>query len=116
MAQQEDITIDQGADFAMQLQLAEVNGNPKDLTSHFVTGTVKKTYTSDSADTFSFSSSINEPTDGIVTLTLSNTITDTMKPGRYVYDVELSFTDSALNTVVERILEGTVYVTPSVSR
>jgi len=39
-----------------------------------------------------------------------------MKAGRYVYDVEISSIDSAANTLVERILEGQITVSPSVTR
>ena len=34
----------------------------------------------------------------------------------YVYDVELSFVDSSSNTIIERILEGKISVSPSVTR
>ena len=47
---------------------------------------------------------------------LRNTQTDALKAGRYVYDVELSYTDSADNTIIERILEGQLTVTPSVTK
>ena len=48
---------------------------------------------------------------------MTNLQTDTMKPGRYVYDVELESYDSDTDaTIVERILEGKLTVTPSVTR
>ena len=45
--------------------------------------------------TVSFNSVIaTPPTDGIVTLSLTNAVTDALETrGRYVYDVELSFVD-----------------------
>jgi len=39
-----------------------------------------------------------------------------MKPGRHVYDVELSHTDSSGSTIIERILEGRVQITPAVTK
>jgi len=39
-----------------------------------------------------------------------------LKPGRYVYDAELSFVDSAGATITERVLEGRIQVTPSVTK
>ena len=117
MSQYEDVTIDQGADVTIQLELVDTNGNTKNLTDHTVAGKVKKTYNSDSDYTWDFGSTIPSPaSDGIVNLTLTNTQTDTMKAGRYVYDVELSYADSAANTIIERILEGQLNVTPSVTR
>jgi hypothetical protein len=51
-----------------------------------------------------------------IILELSNSQTDSMKPGRWVYDVEISYNDSAGNTIIERVLEGNLEVTPSVTR
>ena len=38
-----------------------------------------------------------------------------MKPGRYVYDVEISATDSFGVTTIERVLEGKLTVSDEVS-
>jgi hypothetical protein len=118
MAQYEEFTIDQGADVAIQLNLINPTTNlAKDLTSYNVNAKMKKGYNSDSADTVDFTSVVTEPaTDGIVTLSLTNTQTDSLKAGRWVYDVEINFVDSAGDTIVERILEGRIQVTPSVTR
>jgi hypothetical protein len=54
---------------------------------------------------------------GKCTLTLTNTQTDAMKaPGRYFYDVELSVVDSDGDTIIERVLEGVLDITPSVTK
>jgi hypothetical protein len=114
MAQYEELSIDKGTDVTLQLELEDLNGNPKDLTNYTVAGKIKKTYSSSSST--SFTTEIQAPsTGGVVNLSLSNTQTDTLKAGRYVYDVEISFVDSDANTVVERVLEGTIEVTPSVT-
>jgi hypothetical protein len=52
----------------------------------------------------------------VTTIALTNTQTDALKPGRYVYDVEISFVDSDGDTIIERVLEGKIEVTPSVTR
>ena len=117
MAQYEEFTIDQGADVAFELHLTNNTGAKKDLTNHTVTAKMKKNYNSDSADTHDFTTLIATPaTDGVVTISLNNTQTDALKSGRYVYDIELSHVDSDANTVVERILEGRIQVTPSVTK
>lgn len=116
MAQYEDITIDQGTDFAMELYLINKDQSVKNLSNHTVAGKLKKTYNSDSADTHDFAVTIATPTDGVATLSLTNTVTDVLKPGRYVYDVELSFNDSSGNAIIERVLEGKAFVTPSVTK
>lgn len=117
MAQYEDLQFDQGADQTIELQLVNVDGSKKNLGGYTIAAKMKKSYTSDSNDTLAFTPLIASPvTDGIATLTLTNTQTDALKPGRYVYDVELSFVDSDDNTVIERILEGRITVTPSVTK
>lgn len=116
MAQYEDITIDQGADATIELHLVNTDGSKKNLTEHSVAAKLKKNYNSDSSDTTDFTTSITDALQGITTISLSNTQTDALKAGRYVYDVELSFNDSDGNSIIERILEGRITVTPSVTK
>ena len=117
MAQYEDFTIDQGADTAIEIHVVDGQNAAKDLSNYAVAAKMKKTYNSDSSDTTVFNSVIASPsTDGIVTLSLTNTQTDALKAGRYVYDVEISFVDSNGDTIIERILEGKIQVTPSVTK
>ena len=117
MAQYEEFTIDRGSDVAVEIHCENKDGSKKDLTGYLVAAKLKKTYGSDSADTVAFTSIVSTPVaDGIVTINLTNTQTDALKAGRYVYDVELSYLDSVGTTVIERILEGRAQVTPSVTR
>ncbi len=119
MADYEDFTIDQGADVAIELHLQETDGSKKNLVGHTVTAKMKRSYTSvDSDEILDFTTIVSEPaTDGIAVLSLTNTQTDTLNTRtRYVYDVELAFNDSNSNVVIERILEGKIKVSPSVTR
>ena len=117
MAEYEKFTIDKGSDFALQLELVDISGNPKNLTNYSAAAKLKRNYNSDSADTTNFAAAITAPpTDGILTLSLTNAQTDALKVGNYVYDAEISFVDSNGSTVVERILEGKMRVSPSVTR
>jgi len=117
MAQYEEFTIDQGADVAVEIHLVNKDNSKKNLTGYSVAAKLKKNYTSDSDDTTNFTSIVATPaTDGVVTISLSNSQTDALKAGRYVYDVEISYLDSDSNTIIERVLEGRVQVTPSVTR
>ena len=116
MAQYEEFTIDKGSDVAVEIHLVDKDGSAKDLSGYTVSASLKKTYTSDSADTTVFSSIVASPaSDGVATISLTNTQTDALKNGRYVYDVELSYEDSDGDTIIERVLEGRVQVTPSVT-
>jgi hypothetical protein len=119
MAQQRDLTVDRGSDVAIELHLVEEDNTPKDLTGFFASGKIKKNYnTTDSDQIFDFSVSYGSPLGaGIINLLLDRQVTDLMKPGRYVYDVELRNSDSIDSaTTIERILEGKINVTPSVTR
>ena len=116
MAQYEDITIDQGADVAVEIHLINKDGSAKNLTNHAIAAKMKRTYNSDSADTLAFNCIVAAPaSSGVATISLTNIQTSTLKAGQYVYDVEMSFVDSSA-TIVERVLEGKILVTPSVTR
>ena len=116
MAHYEDLQFDQGTDVAVEIHLVDVDGSKKDLTGYSAAAKMKRNYNSTDSDTLSFAAAINVPeTDGILTLSLTNAQTDTLKVGNYVYDAEISFVDSNGSTVVERILEGKIRVSPSVT-
>jgi len=116
MAEYEKFTFDKGSDIAIQLELVDFTGNAKDLTDYDASAKMKRNFNSDSDDTTDFAVAINSPaTDGIVTLSLTNTQTDALKVGNYVYDVQISFVDSNNSTIIERILEGKIRVNPSVT-
>jgi len=118
MATYEDFTIDQGSDLALQLELVEADGSTKNLNGYTVSAKMKKTFRSTAADTVEFTSIVTDPAEsGVVTISLTNIQTDALSSrGRYVYDVELSYLDSAGNSIVERVLEGKIKVSPSVTR
>ena len=114
MAQYQEFTIDQGTDTTIELSLVDANGAAKNLLGYTVTGKIRKTYAADSA--VSFTTQITSNTGGTATLSLTNTQTDALKAGRHVYDVEISHQDSSANTIIERVLEGRIQVTPSVTK
>jgi hypothetical protein len=116
MATYEDFTIDQGADLALQIELVNPDGSKKDLNGYSAAAKMKKTYRSE--ESITFTAVIPSPAiEGIVTLSLTNLQTDQLiTRGRYVYDVEISFTDEEGTTIIERILEGKIKVNPSVTR
>ncbi len=51
-------------------------------------------------------------TGGVISVSMGSTLTSTLKPGRYVYDVVIT---SGAN-VPTRVLEGQLEITPSVTR
>ena len=115
MAEYEKFDIDKGSDIAIQLELVDVNNNKKNLTDYSVAAKMKRTFNSDSSDTTIFGAAITDATDGYITLSLTNAQTSALKVGSYVYDVEISYQDSAINTIIERVLEGKIRVNPNVT-
>lgn len=117
MALYENLVVDQGSDASMDLYLTDKNGAKKNLAGHTIRGQIRKNYNTSDSDAITFISTIDTPTsDGIVNISLTNGVTSEMLPGRYFYDIEMSYVDSDANTIVERILEGKLEVTPSVTR
>lgn len=116
----EDIVINQGTDVTIEIHLVHDSGSAYNLTNRTIQASMKRNFT-DSAgdpDTVQFSSAVMAPPEsGILSLSLTNTQTDTLKTrGRYLYDVELAYTDSDENTIITRVLEGQVEVSPSVTK
>lgn len=110
MAIYSNLTIDQGSNFLVYVDITDASGNPLDLTGYTVAGQIRKTYTSLTA--VNFNATVNSAIDGTIALSLVDSITNDMKPGRYVYDVEI-LANSGSRT---RVLEGQVEVTPGVTQ
>ena len=73
---------------------------------------MRKTYESSSASA-TFTTAISNPTtDGQVTLSMTDTVTTALSPGRYVYDLIVT-SSGGLKT---RVVEGQAIVTPGVTR
>jgi hypothetical protein len=108
MATYSNIYIDQGSTYASTIDVKDSNGLPTDLTDYFVRGQMRRTY--NSTLFYDFILDIPNPTNGKIVISLSNNISATLKPGRYVYDIEI--VHSTLGDV-RRVAEGQVDVSPS---
>ncbi len=107
-----NIFIDQGADFSITVDVSDANGNQLNLAGYTAAAQIRKTYES-SVLSATFTTAISSPTtDGQVTLSLTDTITKALSPGRYVYD--LVVTDGS--SISTRVVEGQAIVTPGVTR
>ena len=105
-----NIFIDQGTDFAVQVDLTDTVGDVLNLTGFTATAQLRKTYgSSSSAATFTCS---HNGVGGTVTMTLTDTVTTALEAGRYVYD--LMITDGSGSK--SRVVEGQATVTPGVTR
>lgn len=109
MAIKANITIDQGSTFQTSINVTDENDVIVDLTGYSAAAQMRKHYTSSNATSFTTSIS---PALGVVTLSMAANTTNTIEPGRYMYDCELTDTNGA----VTRLVEGIVTVTPGVTR
>lgn len=109
MALYTDISIDQGSTYSGRIPVVNNDGLPVDLTSFDARGQIRKSYASTSA--INFDIVIDDPVSGVINLRLDPEVTQTLKAGRYVFDVEIYD-----NTDVIRVSEGQVHVSPRVTR
>ena len=111
MAVYSNIVIDQGADYSASIDVTDSEGDTIDLSGYTAAGQIRKTYSSSTA--VNFTVSIASPASaGTLNIGLSNTQTNAMKAGRYVYDVEITNSGG----VKTRVLEGQVEITPGVTQ
>ena len=98
-----NLVVNQGTDYST---IISANTN---LTGHVVKSQVRKSYSA--SDYFDFTAT-HDGANGQITLVMSNDITGSMEPGRYLYDVEST---SPANKIT-RVAEGIVTVTPGITR
>lgn len=110
MATVSNLTIDQGTTYSYTFTVEDATGTTRDLTNYTARSQLRRSYYT-SANT-SFTANISDPGSGNVVLSLTATQTSALKPGRYVYDVELVSNTAA----VERIVEGIITVTPEATK
>jgi hypothetical protein len=111
MAVISDLSIDQGADYSADIVVQDGNGNVANLNGYTVAAQIRKSYTS---TTFTnFGATVANAGQGLLTLTLSNSVTHGMKPGRYLYDVEITKTSTSEKT---RVVEGQVTINPGITQ
>lgn len=110
-----NIVIEQGCDFAINFELQDTATNQeKNLVGYGITAQLRKTYSS--SNSISFASSIAIPERGVISLTLTDTQTSALKPGRYVYDVLIQ--SGGLSSINDRVkaVEGMALVRAGVTR
>lgn len=108
MATKANLVIDQGATFSSDLALTDENGDALSLEGYTAESQMRKWYTSSTA--IDFATAINLEA-GTITLSLTAAQSESITPGRYVYDVKITKAG-----VESRVVEGIVTVTPNVTR
>ena len=109
MAIYSNLIVDQGSAFSSTITVEDSDGNVVNLTNYTYAGKIKKTY--DSSTSVSFATPTTPGSNGQIAITLTDTVTKAMEPGRYVYDVEITSSGG----VTTRVVEGQAEVTPGVT-
>ena len=107
MAIYANLTVDQGSTFTATIDVVDSEGSALDLTGYTYFGQIRKNYKSSTAVDFTIAAA-----PGGIELVLSSTQTDAMKPGRYLYDVEIVSPGGEIT----RVVEGQLEITPSITR
>jgi hypothetical protein len=107
----QNLYLEQGASFTTTITLDDVYGDVYDLTGYVARSQIRKSYYSANA-TASFVTTVNV-NHGTITLDLSAATTSNIAPGRYVFDTIII--DNTHNNTT-RVLEGTIDVSPMVTR
>ena len=112
MAAIANLIIDQGANFSSDVTVKDANGNAFDLTGYTTQAKMAKGYQSTKTRSDITCTIANDPTTGVVTLSLTPVATGALDAERYVYDLEITKTASG---AVTRVIEGIITVRPQVT-
>ena len=106
-----NLIVNASATFAQEFSLVESDDSgPLNLSSYTVTAQIRK-HASSATKKADFTIAITNASEGKLTLSLTDTQTSSMKPGRYVYDVV-----TEIGGIKTRVLEGSVLVREGVTR
>jgi len=102
--------IDTGSNFGAVITVRGSDGLPLNLTDYTVDSYIRKSYASRTH--VNFNAQIYSAIGGQIRVSLTATNTNSIKPGRYMYDVEIA------NNLGERlrVSEGIIIFTPQITK
>ena len=110
MATISNLYVDAGATYSNIITVTASNGQALDLTSYTVASQMRKSYSSSTV--YAFTSSVYDAANGKIRLQLTNTQSEAIPAGRWLYDVEIT-SPSGTKT---RVVEGIVTVNPQITQ
>jgi hypothetical protein len=105
------LDIDQGSDFTTTIELENDDGTAMNLSGVVVYSQFRKSYGSTVG--YQFTTAVPDSQHGKISLSLSGTYSSTIKPGRYLYDVELYYPITGAKT---RVVEGIVTINAEITK
>ena len=109
MTYKRNLTIEQGTNFEMIVEVTDDDDNPIDYTGFDSVAQIRKNIESVNAISFNTSIDINN-----ITVSLDANATVNAIPGKYIYDIIVR--DPENPDLVEKIIEGIVLINPTVSQ
>lgn len=110
MAQVSNLYIDAGSTFSAIINVRNGDGSAINLSGFTIAAQIRKSY--GSLNSYSFTCSIYDAATGKVRIVLPAATSSTIKPGRYLYDIEVT---SPSNEKL-RVVEGIVLITPEITK
>lgn len=111
MAAISNLYIDAGSTFNAIVTVRGNDGNVLNLTGFSVASQIRKSPSSTTA--YSLNATIFDAITGKVKISLPAAVSSSMKPGRYMYDIEITAPD---NVQKLRAVEGLVIITPEITK
>lgn len=105
------LDMDQGSDFIVTMNLETDDGNPMNLAGYQVHSQFRKSY--NSVIGYTFQTTIVDAANGAIELRFSGVDSSNLRPGRYLYDVEIYNVSAQRKT---RVVEGIVTVNPEITK
>jgi len=111
MATSRDLYIDQGTDYNVIISVKNSDGTPINLSNYNVKSQMSKSHYSNTV--YDLNAAIYDAVLGSISLGLTSTQSDLIPSGRFVYDVEITQTQTGIK---KRIIEGIITITPQVTK
>lgn len=112
MASYANLFIDQGANFTITVTANDGNGDPLDLSAYIARAKMSRSILSPIAKRVSITTTITDPPNGEITLSLTKEETDVLAEGRWYYDIEIEDGSG----VCTRVVQGIITVLPSMTQ
>ena len=113
MAEYVELYIDQGSDFSTTVNINDDNTNlPQNVTGYVVTSSLRRSVFSPNTSA-NLTCTVFDAPNGEFLITLTAGQTANLRSGSYLFDVKVYDT---LSSTSSRLIEGVMFVTPSVTR
>ena len=105
-----EVLIEQGATFSTTVNVEDTSGSAVNLSGYSASSQMRKSYYSSTYSTIQ--ASVTGTSNGEITLSMTSANTANLTPGRSVFDLIITSPAS----VVTRVIEGIIVISPGVTR